>query len=779
MDPPQRIFHSGSNLMTIQAAYRGSFFLLCLWGLTALLLTGEYSLGLISLAYAGVTLAFLASVRGVRVRVGYINLLTLAVFAGVAVIARQSLLDGAVFFFMYLQVAKLLTFRTTRDALWIYTVIFFQIVAAAVLTTSIGFLLVFVVYVALMLVSLSLYNLHRSGEMADRHLAGLDLEAAERVGFPRPVMARIQDGGWRRRRLPRRFILSSAGLFAVVTTVTVLFFLWIPRLSTQRILTPTGPRVLEESVSAFSESVEFGAFGKINLDGSVAMYVRPLDGVRPAAVRLRGVALDTFDGQRWMRTTAAVSGTPFERFNRRSPTPRTFLIIQPPFVTNFIFGVTFPNVLSVPRDLPVIFDPVSNSAWLPTALSREIHYFVESRVEDLDDRADPETLYPRRPADEVDAAVRLGGTVRDLVRTSVRRRMQAPDGVQRLAVPADPAINRRARADFLARIALPAEYRQRCLEIPPTVDRNKLTDLARGWTEGTTTPFQAAMAIENRLKREYQYTLDRPVEGNHIEDFLFRTRAGHCEYFASAMVMLLRSLGIPSRFVNGYYCAEWNQIANAFTVRQSDAHSWVEAYFDRYGWMTFEPTPAAGIGRAAPLSPLMLAYGQVMDAMKVRWYRYVIDYNFRDQLVMIRSVVRLQAAVSRFFDRLSFGQNGFDAAQGYDGTTVFGLALILIICAGGAVGGLLVLQAQAQTDAGPLLRGNLRDAASAGLSQGAARDTGRVCPAGLRAAGLGANAAGDRLVLPRALRRGSALARRAGENQTVQREPAAKESLTG
>jgi len=201
------------------------------------------------------------------------------------------------------------------------------------------------------------------------------------------------------------------------------------------------------------------------------------------------------------------------------------------------------------------------------------------------------------------------------------------------------------------------------------------------------------MAIENRLKRDYQYTLDRPVEGNHIEDFLFRTRAGHCEYFASAMVMLLRSLGIPSRVVNGYYCAEWNQIANAFTVRQSDAHSWVEAYFDRYGWMTFEPTPAAGIGRAAPLSPLMLAYGQVMDALKVRWYRYVIDYNFRDQLVMIRSVVRLQAAVSRFFDRLAFGQNGFDAAQGYDGTTVFGLALVLIMCAVGALGGFFLLQA--------------------------------------------------------------------------------------
>lgn len=689
----ERRFQQGGNIVTIQTAYRGSFFLLCLWGLTALLLTGEYSLGIISLAYLGVTVAFAASVRGVKVRAGYINLLTLTVFAGVALIARRSLLDGAVFFFMYLQVAKLLTFRTTRDALWIYTVIFFQIVAAAVLTTSIGFLIVFLVYVILMLVSLSLYNLHRSGEIADRKLAGLDLGAAERLGFPRPVMARVQDGEWRRSRLPRRFGYATLGLLGFVVTITVLFFLWIPRLSTQRILTPLGPRVQEESVSAFSESVEFGSFGKINLDGSVAMYVRPLDGPRPPAVRMRGVALDTFDGQRWMRTTVAVSGTPFERFSRRSQTPRTFLVIQPPFVTNFIFGVTFPNALGLPRDLPVIFDPVSNAAWLPTALSREIHYFVESRVEDLDAREDPLVLYPPHPSDDTDSAIRLGMSVRELLRAGIGQ-----GAASRRRAPGDPArgnwpAGRRARADFLARIALPPDYRERCLEVPRSLDAQRLSALARAWTDGTTTPYQAALAIERRLQRDFQYTLERPVEGNHIEDFLFRTRAGHCEYFASAMVMLLRSIEIPARIVNGYYCAEWNPIANAFTVRQSDAHSWVEAYFDHYGWMTFEPTPASGIGRAAPVSPLMLAFGRVMDALKVRWYRYVIDYNFRDQLVMIRGIIRFQAAVSGFFDRISFGQNGFEDMHGYDGTTMFGFAVVLVVCAAGSLGLFLLLQA--------------------------------------------------------------------------------------
>src|SRR5213079_3163916 len=80
-----------------------------------------------------------------------------------------------------------------------------------------------------------------------------------------------------------------------------------------------------------------------------------------------------------------------------------------------------------------------------------------------------------------------------------------------------------------------------------------------------------------------------------LADFLFNVKVGHCEYFATAMAVMLRTRGIGSRVVNGFLPGEYNQAAGAFTVRQSDAHSWVEVYFPQAdSWITFDPTPPAG-----------------------------------------------------------------------------------------------------------------------------------------------------------------------------------------
>ena len=106
-----------------------------------------------------------------------------------------------------------------------------------------------------------------------------------------------------------------------------------------------------------------------------------------------------------------------------------------------------------------------------------------------------------------------------------------------------------------------------------------------------------------------------------LEDFLFRTRRGHCEFFATAMVVMLRSQGIPARFVTGFLGGEENAFEGYYVVRQSNAHAWVEAWFPDRGWQVFDPTPASGrpgaverdlpllfergVGlRAVPLGPL-------------------------------------------------------------------------------------------------------------------------------------------------------------------------------
>ena len=95
------------------------------------------------------------------------------------------------------------------------------------------------------------------------------------------------------------------------------------------------------------------------------------------------------------------------------------------------------------------------------------------------------------------------------------------------------------------------------------------------------TPYDKAIAIENFLRSRFTYTLE--LSGKPGDDplahFLFETHAGHCEYFASAMTIMLRTLGIPAREVNGFLPGEFNDLAGDYIVRASDAHSWVEAYF--------------------------------------------------------------------------------------------------------------------------------------------------------------------------------------------------------
>src|SRR5438445_11208009 len=113
-----------------------------------------------------------------------------------------------------------------------------------------------------------------------------------------------------------------------------------------------------------------------------------------------------------------------------------------------------------------------------------------------------------------------------------------------------------------------------------------------------------------------------------IGDFLFNVRQGHCEYFASAMAIMLRTLGIPSRLVNCFLPVEYNDISQQYVVRGSDAHTWVEAYFPGYGWITFDPTPAAGTISVAA------AWGRFslwMDAFRTFWTDWVVSYDFSRQ----------------------------------------------------------------------------------------------------------------------------------------------------
>lgn len=136
------------------------------------------------------------------------------------------------------------------------------------------------------------------------------------------------------------------------------------------------------------------------------------------------------------------------------------------------------------------------------------------------------------------------------------------------------------------------EQRKRCLDVPADIKR-EVVELARQTIAGITDPAKKAAAIAKFVEGNNEYSLEiDPPPGDRISDFIMNKRPGHCQYFASAAVMMLRSAGIPARYVVGYYAHEPAGDSSVI-VRQRDAHAWAEAWIDGTGWITLDATPAA------------------------------------------------------------------------------------------------------------------------------------------------------------------------------------------
>lgn len=132
------------------------------------------------------------------------------------------------------------------------------------------------------------------------------------------------------------------------------------------------------------------------------------------------------------------------------------------------------------------------------------------------------------------------------------------------------------------------------LQIPEDI-AGLLERRAREWTSGLTSDHEKLTAIIRRFDQEFEYSLSpgSPGDQEPIQRFLEDTRKGHCEYFASAMVLIARAAGIPARFVAGYSVVEEHPWGGYYMGRQCDAHAWVEAWTPELGWFTYDPTPGA------------------------------------------------------------------------------------------------------------------------------------------------------------------------------------------
>jgi transglutaminase-like putative cysteine protease len=168
---------------------------------------------------------------------------------------------------------------------------------------------------------------------------------------------------------------------------------------------------------------------------------------------------------------------------------------------------------------------------------------------------------------------------------------------------------------------------ERYLQLPDTVPE-RVVDLAREVVGPGASRFDRARLLEGYL-REFPYSLDvdRPPEGRDVADyFLFDVREGYCDYYATAFVVMARTVGIPARLASGYVGGTYDQAAGAYLVREYDGHSWPEVYFAEWGWIGFEPTGAQPIRqlREEPLPDRgLIPYigGARGAAAPVRWER--------------------------------------------------------------------------------------------------------------------------------------------------------------
>jgi transglutaminase-like putative cysteine protease len=512
-----------------------------------------------------------------RILASYVQIQYLE-FGGPRVNAEIAVLGHMI---LFLSAVKLLQAKADRDWFFLYLISFFEVLLAAGLSVSPAFLATLTLYLLCALSTVMAFEIRKSRGRAPAAHTRL-LITSDSTVFRRRLTPRWQKRLHETRRLP----LVSLGLLLMIALLALPFFLVVPR-TTLSALSRSGSGL--GGFIGFSDHVTLGDIGRLKSSDEIVMRVRVEDSgaQQGRELRWRGVALDRFTGRSWIKSAnASVLRTRDER-------PAGFFQLG---TTEDLRRLTAQTFFMEPLDTPVLF-----AAPRAVAMQGALPFVRVDGEGSLQTRMhDQERIIYKVYSDtaEPDAAALRGDSL--VYPPSADRYKRLPDEL-------DPRIAALAR-DVMTQSAAHNRYDQ-------------------------------AHAIETYLWGNYGYTLDLKAGGpDPLSDFLFNVRAGHCEYFATAMAVMLRTQGIAARVVNGFLPGERNEAANAYTVRKSDAHSWVEVYFPKTdSWVTFDPTPAAGriaherTGLAGQLS-------KYSEALELMWFQYVIGYDKKEQRSLATSL---------------------------------------------------------------------------------------------------------------------------------------------
>ncbi len=648
--------------MNLGTAFRRLTFATALWAFLTLCSTGQLHLPVVIVFLVVLFAAWRYPRLGAKLPAFLWTIISLLVF--VAAVCGWFIyferMYAATYLFFYLELNRLLLARSNRDWAQVYALTFFHILAASVSTEAVLIAPMIAVYMLLIIAAMMVFTIKRDAETAFAEGRSPHRNSASpgKTGMParltQPDVDHLRNVA-RFQWLTRRFGWSlTAMTFFVLLGGMGLFWL-IPRSANKAFFSPFGPGADATRMSGFADNVDFGGVGEIQTDPSIVMRASPLlrpGQQEPSFLRIRGTALDVFNGRNWSKSeselrrraehpnTRGISFSELMTFVNTIPSERTmdFRLTVEPETSGYLFAPDQPVRIELEREVRVDVDSSLVSARLIMPRNVPIVYTTTSYVSS--------DQLPGHSQLERDVSSTTAG-----IPAAIRNFGEKLIGDVRLLT------QRSSGSEFVRTDDLKSSV---YLSVPNFEGRDAVISTTAEWVEGLTEPAAVAERIEERFKTGFEYSLESDFSNrsDHLAVFLTEARSGHCEYFATVMVLMLRERGIPARIVNGYLTDEWMDSANRFIVRQEHAHSWVEARVDDTAlWRTFDPTPASGIGSNRTGDSFYRWWSRIMDAAKLYWYESVIDYSVDDQKSRLQMIL---GGISRISDK---SQTGLEAMR--------------------------------------------------------------------------------------------------------------------
>ncbi len=399
------------------------------------------------------------------------------------------------------------------------------------------------------------------------------------------------------RRMAYGLMAIAPVLMLMVMAGSFLIFFLLPRISSRYLsaYTPTS-----DVSTGFSDRVQLGRIGQIQQSSAVVMHIEIQDDIQGRYdLKWRGIALNTFDGKVWSNS--------FEQMQLRPSSDGNYRLASSSLSNSIVQhnGAGTPGRVIRYR---VLMEPLGTNVFFLAEKARSLRgNFRQVGVDAGEAVYDLDTDHP---VNRYDAESQLPAIDSDELRASANN----------------------STADMDAYLTLPP--------LDPRVPK-----LAEDVTAQASSNYDKALALEQYLSTHFGYTLELPrrLAPDPLANFLFERKRGHCEYFASSMAVMLRSLHIPSRIVTGFRGGEFNDLTGQYVIRGSDAHSWVEAYFPGTGWISFDPTPAGNSATQGSWSRMQI----YLDAAASFWREWVINYDVTHQRTLGRDAA---TSSRRFFD---------------------------------------------------------------------------------------------------------------------------------